>query len=109
MDRLNVNIVVVAQSMLETIRTEYADEIPFNQRMDEVVDGSEYAIYYYKAQRLIIDGMHSQQQADAEWDLEEFGDLSVSPANYNELACLIACQAIKNQIVGLATAEEVGA
>ena len=108
MDRLNVNIVMVAQSMLETIRTEYADDIPFNQRIDEVVDGSEYVIYYYKAQRLIIDGMSPRQLADAESDLEEFCDLSVSPPNYNELACLIACQAIKNQIVGLATAEEVG-
>jgi hypothetical protein len=44
------------------------------------------------------------QQADAEFELGEFSNT----LTYNEFACLIACQAIKNAIVGQATAAEVG-
>jgi len=98
------NFYSMATDMLESIRNDYEDDIPFYRRMDEVVESCEYAIYFYKAQRLILDEMTPSQQAAAEFALED----TISEPTYNEFACLIACQAIKNAIIGQATAAEVG-
>ena len=95
---------LIAAEMLDSIRDDYEQDIPFNERMDEVVDNCEYAIYYGAAQSLILNEMTPRQQADAEFELGEFSNT----LTYNEFACLIACQAIKNAIVGQATAAEVG-
>lgn len=101
---ISSNFYSIATHMLECIRADYDDDIPFFQRMDEVVDNSEYGIYYYQAQRLILDEMTPSQQANAEWELGEFSNT----LTYNEFACLIACQAIKHAIIAQATAAEVG-
>ena len=91
------NFYKAAQSMLETIRTEYPPAIPFDQAMDEVVDGSEYVIFYHTAQRFIADELTPAQQADAEADVREYTNMA--EFTYNELASLIVGQALKNQIL----------
>ena len=91
------NFYKAAQSMLETIRTEYPPSISFEQAMDEVVDGSEYVIFYHTAQRFISDELTPAQQADAEADVREYTNMS--EFTYNELASRIVGQALKNQIL----------
>ena len=83
--------------MLETIRTEYPPTISFERAIDEVVDGSEYVIFYHTAQRFISDELTPAQQADAEADVREYTNMS--EFTYNELASRIVGQALKNQIL----------
>ena len=91
------NFYKAAQSMLETIRTEYPPTISFERAIDEVVDGSEYVIFYHTAQRFISDELTPAQQADAEADVREYTNMS--EFTYNELASRIVGQALKNQIL----------
>jgi len=91
------NFYKAAQSMLETIRTEYPPTISFERAMDEVVGNSEYVIYYHTAQRFIADELTPAQQADAEFDVREYTNMA--EFTYNELSTLIAGQALKNQIL----------
>ena len=91
------NFYKAAQSMLETIRTEYPPTISFERAIDEVVDGSEYVIFYHTAQRFIADELTPAQQADAEADVREYTNMS--EFTYNELASRIVGQALKNQIL----------
>ena len=91
------NFYKAAQSMLETIRTEYPPTISFERAMDEVVDGSEYVIFYHTAQRFISDELTPAQQADAEADVREYTNMA--EFTYNELASRIVGQALKNQIL----------
>tara|TARA_R100001377_G_scaffold71642_1_gene47286 strand:+ start:235 stop:555 length:321 start_codon:yes stop_codon:yes gene_type:complete len=86
-----------AQSMLETIRTEYPPSISFEQAMDEVVAASEYVIYYHTAQRFVADQLTPAQHANAECDVREYTNMA--EFNYCEFATLIAGQALKNQIL----------
>jgi len=97
----------IAMDMLESIRKDYDDDVDFFQAMDEVVGNSQYAIYPYYAQRLIVDEMSYAQQAETEWELAQLGESSKT-LTYNEFACLIACHAIKMVICSRADAEEVG-
>ena len=91
------NFYKAAQSMLETIRTEYPPTISFERAMDEVVDGSEYVIFYHTAQRFIADELTPAQQADAEADVREYTNMA--EFTYNELASRIVGQALKSQIL----------
>jgi len=91
------NFYKAAQSMLETIRTEYPPSISFEQAMNEVVDGSEYVIFTHTAQRFISDELTLAQQADAEFDVREYTNMA--EFTYNELASRIVGQALKNQIL----------